>query len=74
MLKRTTVYLDPKLHHAIKIKAAQLHASISDLMNEAVRLTLKEDLIDLQAIKDRAKEPSNSFEHVIKGLKKDGLI
>ena len=57
MTKRTTVYLDPKLHQAIKLKAVQVNLTVSDLVNEAVRLTLKEDAIDLGAIKDRAHEP-----------------
>ena len=74
MLKRTTIYLDPKLHQAIKIKAIQVHMSISDLTNEALRLTLKEDAMDLEAIKNRSNEPSRSFESVLKDLKRDGLL
>jgi hypothetical protein len=74
MLKRTTVYLDPKLHRAIKMKAIQLNAAVSDLVNEAVRLSLKEDAIDLKAIKDRVHEPSRSYEAVLKSLKRDGLL
>ena len=74
MLKRTTVYLDTKLHQAIKIKAIQMSVSFSDLINEAVRLSLKEDAIDLGAIKDRIKEPSVSYEAVLKNLKRDGLL
>lgn len=74
MTKRTTVYLDPKLHQAIKIKAVQVNLSISELVNQAVRLSLKEDAIDLEAIKDRAHEPTRSFEAVLKDLKRDGLL
>lgn len=74
MLKRTTVYLNPKLHRALRIKAIQVNASVSDLINEALKLSLKEDVIDLQAIKDRAHEPTRSFENVLKDLKRDGLL
>lgn len=74
MTKRTTVYLDPKLHQAIKLKAVQVNVTVSDLVNEAVRLSLKEDAIDLGAVKDRAHEPVRSFEDVLKDLKKDGLL
>ena len=74
MIKRTTIYFDPKLHHAIKIKAVHLNISISDLVNEAVRSSLKEDALDLQAIKDRVSEPSVSYETVLKNLKRDGLL
>lgn len=73
-LTRTTVYLDPKIHRAIKMRAVQMSMSISDVITEAVRLSLREDAIDLQAIKDRVSEPSRSFEDVLKDLKKDGLL
>lgn len=74
MTKRTTVYIDPKLHRAIKIKAIQVSVSVSELINEAIRLSLKEDASDLQAIKDRSGESSRSLEDVIKDLKRDGLL
>ena len=74
MTKRTTIYLDPKLHRAIKIKAIQINSSISEIIKEALRLSLKEDAIDLDAIKDRASESSRSFEAILKDLKLDGLL
>ena len=74
MIKRTTLYLDPKLHRAIKLKAVQVSISISQLVNEAIRLSLKEDAVDLKAIRDRADEPRRSFEEVLKDLKRDGLL
>lgn len=74
MSKRTTIYLDPKLHQAVKIKAVQLNVSVSDLVNEAVKLSLKEDAIDLAAIRSRVSEPSQPYESVLKNLKKDGLL
>ncbi len=74
MLKRTTIYLDPKLHQAIKMKAVHGHTTVSDLVSEAMRLSLKEDSIDFQAIQDRVAEPARSYEAVLKDLKKDGLL
>ena len=74
MTKRTTIYLDPKLHRAIKIKAIQINSSISEIIKEALRLALKEDAADLDAIKDRGHETSRSFESVLKDLKRDGLL
>ena len=73
-LTRTTVYLDPKIHRAIKMRAVQMSVSISEVISEALRLSLREDAIDLQAIKDRISEPSRSYEAVLKDLKKDGLL
>ena len=56
------------------MKAAQGNTSLSDLVTEAIRLSLKEDIVDMQAIQSRAKEPSRPYEAVLKDLKKDGLL
>lgn len=74
MTKRTTVYLDSKILQAVKIKAVQVSISVSQLINEALRQSLKEDAIDLEAISDRSNESSRSFEAVLKNLKRDGIL
>ena len=73
-MKRATVYLDPKIHRALKIKAVQVSRSISDLVNEAVRNTLAEDFEDLEAFESRLNEPNLDFEYVLKELKASGKI
>lgn len=72
--KRTTIYLQPEIHRALRMKAAESSATVSDIINEAIKLSLKEDAVDLQAIKDRVNEPAVSYEAVLKNLKKDGLL
>lgn len=72
--KRATVYFDPALHRALKIKAAETDRSLSDLVNEAIRLSLLEDAEDLAAFEERAAEPSLSFEDVVKDLRRSGSI
>jgi len=72
--KRTTIYLDPQLHHALRIKAMETENSMSELIEEAIKISLAEDSIDLAAFKKRKKEPSLSFEDVLKSLKKSGKI
>ena len=71
---RTTLYLDPKIHRALKVKSATTDRSISDIINEALVEALREDAIDLQAFRKRAKEPSRPFEKILAGLKRDGLL
>ena len=71
---RTTLYLDPKIHRALKVKAATTDRSISELVNEALIEALREDQIDLKAFQKRAKEPSRAFEKVLAELKRDGLL
>ncbi|MGA7143865.1 MAG: CopG family transcriptional regulator [Desulfobacterales bacterium] len=72
--KRATVYLDPVLHKALKLKAVETSRSISDLVNSAVREALAEDAEDLAAFDERADEPLISYDEMIKRLKKDGRI
>lgn len=71
---RTTIYLDSRVHKALKIRAAQTSRSISDVVSEALLLSLKEDTIDLQKIRERVGEPTVSYDAVLKELKKDGLL
>jgi plasmid stability protein len=72
--KRATVYLDPALHRALRVKAAETDTSVSDLVNDAVRVALAEDQIDLAAFDERAREPLLAFEDVLKDLKRNGKI
>jgi plasmid stability protein len=73
-LKRATVYLDPKIHKALKIKAVQVSRSISDLVNEAIRNALAEDFEDLEAFESRLNEPNLDFEYILKELRSSGQI
>ncbi|MEM7146845.1 MAG: CopG family transcriptional regulator [Verrucomicrobiota bacterium] len=69
---RSTVYLDPELHRALKIQAAETSSNISELINRAVREALREDREDLAAFDERASEPTLSFEQMLKRLDLDG--
>jgi hypothetical protein len=72
--KRATVYFDPALHRALRLKAAETDRSLSDLVNEAVRLSLAEDAEDLSAFEERAGEPNLPFEAVVRELKRSGKL
>ncbi|MFA6111040.1 MAG: CopG family transcriptional regulator [Candidatus Latescibacterota bacterium] len=72
--KRSTIYFDPPLHRALRLKAAETDRSLSDLVNDAVRLSLSEDAEDLAAFEERAGEPSIAFEEAVKALKRSGKI
>ncbi len=72
--KRSTIYFDPELHRALRLKSAETQRSISDLVGEAVRILLAEDAEDLAAIEARKDEPTLSFEDFVKDLKARGRI
>ena len=72
--KRATVYFDPSLHRALRLKAAETDSSISKLVNEAVKAALAEDAGDLEAFELRESEPDYAFEDVVRDLKRRGKI
>jgi len=72
--KRATIYMEPMLHKALRIKSAETSRSMSELVNEAVALSLSEDAEDLAAFEERADEPLIAFEDVLKELKANGRI
>jgi vacuolar-type H+-ATPase subunit B/Vma2 len=72
--KRATIYFDPNLHKALRLKAVETSRSVSELVNEAVREALSEDAEDLLAFEKRAEETLISYEEMVKRLKKDGRI
>ena len=72
--KRATVYFDPKVHRALSRKAAKSDQSISNVVNEAVRIALSEDSADLQAFRERASEKNLDFAEVVRSLKRRGKL
>lgn len=71
---RMTVYLQSKVYRALKVKSATTDRSMSELVNAAVLEALREDAADVEAFEARKKEPTRSFEQVLKDLKRDGLV
>lgn len=72
--KRATIYFEPALHKALRLKSVETSRSVSELVNKAVREALSEDAEDLAAFEERADEPLISYDEMIKRLKKDGQI
>ena len=72
--KRATVYFDPDIHRALRLRSATSDRSISDMVNDAVKLALAEDAQDLAAFDDRKREPNLDFEQFVKALKRRGKI
>ena len=72
--KRATVYFDASVHQALRLKAAAADRSISDMVNDAVKVALAEDAEDLEAFDQRKSERSVSFESLVRDLRKRGRI
>ena len=72
--KRATIYFEPEIHRALRLKAAASERSISDMVNDAVKLALAEDAEDLAAFEERAHEKTVDFETVVRSLRRRGKI
>jgi hypothetical protein len=72
--KRSTIYLDSDLHRAVKLKSANTNRSISDIVNESLRISLLEDMEDIAEFAKRADEPVMTYEELLDRLKADGKI
>ena len=72
--KRSTIYLDPELHQALRLKSLETSRSMSEIINEALKEALSEDAEDLAAFDERHEDPLISYDQMVKKLKKDGRI
>jgi predicted transcriptional regulator len=73
-LRRTTVYLDPELYRALRLRAAATDETLSEMVNGALRQSLAEDAIDLEAFEVREGEPVLDFATVVRDMKRRGRI
>ncbi len=72
--KRSTVYFEADIHQALRVKAATTHQSVSEVVNEAVRMALREDQADLNTIAQRVGEETVSYEALLEDLKTHGKL
>jgi phosphate uptake regulator len=72
--RRVTVYFEPNVHRALKLKAASSDRSVSEMVNDAVRAVLADDAEDLEAFEKRASEPERAFEDFVRSMRRSGKI
>ncbi|MDB2389783.1 CopG family transcriptional regulator [Alphaproteobacteria bacterium] len=72
--QRSTIYFDPDMHKALRLKAAEENRSISEIVNEAIAMLTSEDAEDIAAVDARACEPVISYAEFVQSLKADGIL
>lgn len=72
--QRSTIYFEPSVHKALRIKAAEESRSISDIIHEAVSLLVSEDAEDIADFDARIGEPNIGYAEFVQSLKADGII
>ncbi|MCC5844843.1 MAG: CopG family transcriptional regulator [Verrucomicrobia bacterium] len=73
-MSKATLYLDETVHKALRLKSAESRQTMSDLVNEAIRVSLFEDYEDLEDIRVRRNEKTIGYEEFLKNLKTDGIL
>ena len=73
-MSKATLYLDDKIHKALRMKAAETSRSMSDLVNDALESSLLEDLEDIEVWRERRNDPRVGFESFVRQLKEDGVL
>jgi len=73
-VKRATIYFEPALHRALRMKAAADDVSISEIVNRAVRDAIDEDTYDLAIFEERKDEPTRPFEEFVRDMKRSGKL
>jgi hypothetical protein len=71
---RTTITFNDKLFRALKMRAAESDESISQIVEEAVKYQVLEDLEDIEDAVQRESEPVYSFDDLVKQFKAEGLL
>lgn len=68
------IEFDPKVYDALRARAEEMQRTVSDLVDEAVRLALAEDAEDLAALAERREEPDLSFDEAVRDLRRRGAV
>ena len=72
--KRATIFFPAEVHRALRLEAAATDRSISDLVSEAVMLSLADDADDLEAFEKCSKDRALEFEDVVRALRRRGNL
>ena len=69
-----TLNLEDTILQALKLKATETKQSMSELVNDALKASLQEDLEDIKSWEERKGEDTYDYEEFVELLKKDGVL
>ena len=73
-MPKTTLKLEDTIFQTLKLKASETKQSIAELVNDALNVSLQEDLEDIKSWEERKAEDTYSYEEFLGLLKKDEVI
>ena len=72
-MPKITLNLENTILQALKLKASEANQSIAELVNDALKASLQEDLEDIKSWRERKDEETYGYEEFVELLKKDGI-
>jgi metal-responsive CopG/Arc/MetJ family transcriptional regulator len=73
-MSKITLNLDDTILQALKLKSSETKQSMSELVNDALKASLQEDLEDIKSWEDRKGEDTYDYEEFLELLKKEQVI
>ena len=73
-MPKITLNLEDTILEALKRKASETKQSMSELVNDALKVSMQEDLEDIKSWEERKGEDTYSYEEFLELLKKEQVI
>ena len=73
-MPKITLNLDNTILQALKLKSSETKQSVSELVNDALKASLQEDLEDIKSWEERKGEDTYDYEEFLELLKKEQVI
>ena len=73
-MPKISLNLEDTILKAFKLKATETNQSMSELVNDALKASLQEDLEDIKSWEERKGEDTYSYEEFLGLLKKEQVI
>ena len=73
-MPKVTLNLEDTILQVLKLKSSETKQSMSELVNDALKASLQEDLEDIKSWEERKGEDTYSYEEFLGLLKKEQVI
>ena len=73
-MPKGTLNLEDAILQALKLKSSEKKQSMSELVNDALKASLQEDLEDIKSWEERKGEDTYDYEEFLELLKKEQVI
>jgi len=73
-MPKISLNLEDTILNALKLKVTETNQSMSELVNDALKASLQEDLEDIEFWEERKGEDTYDYEEFVELLKKDGVL